>query len=130
MRVWTVPVVIAGVLAMAGCDEPSEAAMRVAFEASLASDVQSALAYIAETGGEAALARVRAARTDAFDVRDFTKLRCAPSVSNDGAAGAHLCEFSVRIAVTGGELDRILTGRFYASPRGLVFQNEDAAAGA
>lgn len=130
MRVWTVPVVIAGVLAMSGADEPSEAAMRAAFAESLASDVQSVLAYVAETGGEAALARVRAARTDAFDVRDFTKLRCAPSASNDGAEGGHLCEFSVRIGVTGGELDRTLTGRFYAGPHGLVFENEDAAAGA
>jgi len=119
MRVWTVPAVIAGLLAMSGSDEPSEAAMRAAFEATLAAQVQSALAFVAETGGEAALARVRAARTDAFDIRAFTKLGCAPS------AAGHVCDFAVRIGVVTGELDRTVTGRFHAGPHGLVFEAAD-----
>ncbi len=121
MRVWTVPAVIAGILVMSGSDEPSEAAMRAAFEASLAAQVQSALAFVAETGGEEALAKVRAARTDEFDVRGFTKRGCAPS------AGGYVCGFSVRIGVVSGELGRTLTGRFRAGPHGLVFENADAA---
>jgi hypothetical protein len=119
MRVWTIPAVLAGALAMSGSDEPSEAAMRAAFEATLTAQVQSALAFVAETGGEDALARVRAARTDAFDIRGFTKLGCAPS------AAGHFCDFSVRIGVVTGELDRTVTGRFYAGPQGLVFEATD-----
>ena len=121
MRVWTVPAVVAGALVMSCSDEPSEAAMRAAFEATLAAQVQSALAFVAETGGEATLARVRAARTDQFDIRAFTKLGCAP-----GADG-HVCDFAVRIGVVNGELERTVTGRFYSGPRGLVFETADAA---
>ncbi len=123
MRVWTVPAVVAGALVMGGSDEPSEAAMRAAFEATLAAQVQSALAFVAETGGEQALAQVRAARTDEFAIRAFTKLGCAPSA----APGGHVCDFAVRIGVVSGELDRTVTGRFYAGPHGLVFENADAA---
>ena len=122
MRVWTVPAVIAGALVMSGSDEPTEAAMRAAFAASLAAQVRSALAFVAETGGAAALARVRAAGTDAFDIRAFAKLGCAPSAARD----EHVCDFSVRIGVVGGELDRTLTGRFRAGPHGLVFEEEGA----
>lgn len=127
MRVWTLPVVIAGILVVSGSDEPSEAAMRAAFEASLAAQVRSALAFVAETGGEEALARVRVARTDQFDIRSFTKLDCAPSPGNDGARNGHVCAFSVRIGVVSGELARTLAGRFYDGPLGLVFESADAA---
>ena len=121
MRLWTVPAVVAGALVMSGSDEPSEAAMRAAFEATLAAQVQSALAFVAETGGEAALARVRAAHTDDFAIRAFTKLGCAPS------AAGHVCDFAVRIAVVSGEFDRTVTGRFHAGPHGLVFEDAGAA---
>ncbi len=121
MRVWTLPAVLAGALVMSGSNEPSEAAMRAAFEATLAGEVRSALAFVAETGGEAALARVRAARTDAFDIRAFAKLGCAPS------GAGHVCDFAVRVGVVDGELARTLTGRFYAGPHGLVFEAANAA---
>ncbi len=127
MRVWTVPAVIVGVLAMSGSDEPSEAAMRAAFAASLASEVQSALAYVAETGGEDALARVRAARTDEFEIRAFTKRGCALGGDADVDGRGHLCDFSVRIGVVSGELERTLAGRFFAGPHGLRFEAADAA---
>src|SRR5262252_2790017 len=119
MRVLLVPAVVAGVLVVPGSDEPSEGAMRLAFETTLSAQVQSALAFVAETGGEEALARVRAARTDAFDIRAFTKLGCAPS------AAGHVCDFAVRIGVVTGELDRTVTGRFHAGPHGLVFEAAD-----
>jgi hypothetical protein len=118
MRVWTLPAVAVGIFAVTGfSNEPSEAAMRSAFAATLTADVRSALDFVAATGGEAALARVRAARTDAFDIRDFTKLACKPSPRADG----HVCGFSVRIAVVTGEIARTITGRFYQGPRGLEF---------
>jgi hypothetical protein len=124
MRVWTVPAAIAGILVVTGfSDEPSEAAMRSAFAATLAADVRSALDFVAVTGGEAALAKVRAARTDAFDIRVFTKLACAPSPR----AAGHVCGFSVRIGVATGEIERTITGRFYDGPDGLEFVDEPAA---
>jgi hypothetical protein len=118
MRVWTLPALAVGIIVATGfSDEPSEAAMRSAFAATLTADVRAALDFVATTGGETALARVRAARTAAFDIRDFTKLACTPS---PGAAG-HVCGFAVRIAVVTGEIDRTITGRFYQGPHGLEF---------
>ncbi len=121
MRVVLVPIVIVGVLAVTGPDEPTEGAMRVAFETILAAQVQSALDFVAETGGKLALDKVCAARTDAFDIRSFTRIDCAPSAGYSG----HVCDFAVRIGVVGGLLEQTMTGRFYAGPHGLVFVNED-----
>ena len=121
MRILTLPAVLAGVLAVSGSDEPSATDMRSAFQATLTAQVQSVLDYVAETGGEEALAKVRAARTDEFDIRSFTKLDCAASARQPG----HVCEFAVRVGVVTGELQATMRGRFFASPRGLVFVNED-----
>jgi hypothetical protein len=121
MRVLTLPTVLVGVFAVSGSNEPSTAEMRSAFQATLTAQVQSVLDYVAETGGEEALARVRAAHTDAFDIRSFTKLDCTSSADKPG----HLCDFRVRVGVVTGELQATVRGRFYAGPRGLVFVNED-----
>jgi hypothetical protein len=118
MRGLLIPAVAAGVLVVPGSDEPSQAAMRAAVQLTLSAQVQSALAYVAATGGEQALARVRAARTDAFDIRRFTKLDCA------ARASGHVCGFAVRIGVVTGPFDRTMTGRFYTGPHGLVFEND------
>jgi len=126
MRAWTVPTLLVGIFAVTGySDEPSEAAMQRAFQATLAGEVRTALDFVATIGGEAAVARIRAAGTDAFDIRGFTKLACAPSPH----AAGHVCGFSVRIGVVTGEIDRTMTGRFYDGPRGLEFV-EDSATGA
>jgi len=117
MRVLLIPAVVAGVFVVPGSDEPSQAAMRAAVQATLSAQVQSALAYVAETGGEDALARVRGARTDTFDVRGFTKFDCATRERG------HVCGFSLRVGVVTGELQRTMKGRFYAGPRGLVFED-------
>jgi hypothetical protein len=123
MRAYLIPTVIVGVLAVTGSDEPSEAAMRSAFAATLSAQVQSVLDFVAETGGADALDKVRAARIDEFDIRSFSKLDCAPSAAKPG----HVCKFAVRIGVVTGQFDRTLTGRFYTGPHGLMFENEDAA---
>jgi len=123
MRVLLIPTVIVGVLAVTGPDEPTESAMRAAFETTLAAQVRSALDFVAETGGQAAIDKVRAARTDEFDIRSFTKLNCAPSAAKAG----HVCDFAVRIGVVTGLMEQTMTGRFYAGPHGLVFENEDTA---
>ena len=121
MRILTLPAVLVGVFAVPGSDEPSAAEMRSAVQATLTAQVQSVLDYVAETGGEGALARVRAARTDAFDIRSFTKLDCTTSADKPG----HLCDFALRVGVVTGELQATMRGRFYAGPRGLEFVNED-----
>jgi len=121
MRILTLPAVLVGALAVSGSDEPSAADMRSAVQATLTAQVQSVLDYVAETGGEEELARVRAARTDAFDVRSLTKLDCTTSADKPG----HLCEFAVRVAVVTGELEATMRGRFLVGPRGLMFVNED-----
>ena len=121
MRILTLPAVLVGVLAVSGSDEPSATDMRSVFQATLTAQVQSVLDYVAETGGEEALAKVRAARTDEFDIRSFTKLDCAASARQPG----HVCEFAVRVGVVTGELQATMRGRFFAGPRGLVFVNED-----
>ena len=123
MRVLLIPAVIVGVLAVTGPDEPTESAMRAAFETTLAAQVRSALDFVAETGGQAAIDKVRAARTDEFDIRSFTKLNCAPSAAKAG----HVCGFAVSIGVINGLLEQTMTGRFYAGPHGLVFENQDTA---
>jgi hypothetical protein len=121
MRVLMVPAVLVGVFAVPGSNEPSVAEMRSAVQATLAAQVQSVLDYIAENGGEDALARVRAAGTDRFDIRSFTKLDCTSTTDKPG----HLCDFTLRVGVVTGELQATMRGRFYAGPRGLVFVNED-----
>ena len=122
MRAWTVPTLLVGIFALTSySSEPSEAAMQRAFEVTLAGEVRAALEFVATTGGEAALAKIRTAHTDAFDIRGFTKLACAPSPH----AAGHVCGFSVRIGVVTGEIDRTITGRFYDGPHGLEFV-EDA----
>jgi hypothetical protein len=123
MRVLTLPAVLVGIFALPGSDEPSAAEMRSAVQATLTAQVQSVLDYVAETGGEETLARVRAARTDAFDIRSFTKLDCTTSADKPG----HLCDFALRVGVVTGELRATMRGRFYAGPRGLVFVNEERA---
>ena len=121
MRVLTLPAVLVGVFAVSGSNEPTAAEMRSAVEATLTAQVQSVLDYVAETGGEEALARVRAAGTDRFDIRSFSKLDCISSADKPG----HLCDFALRIGIVTGELQATMRGRFYAGPRGLVFVNED-----
>jgi hypothetical protein len=123
MRVLLIPTVIVGVLAVTGSDEPTEGAMRAAFETTLTAQVRSALDFVAEIGGQAAIDKVRTAHTDEFDIRSFTKLNCAPSAAKAG----HVCDFAVRIGAVTGLMEQTMTGRFYAGPHGLVFENEDTA---
>jgi len=77
MRLLAVPVLAFGLLIGSFTDEPAEADMRAAFQATLSADVQSALDYIAEVGGAEALQRVRDAGTDRFAIRTFRKHDCA-----------------------------------------------------
>jgi hypothetical protein len=121
MRVWTLPVVALGVTmaSLSVDDQPGERAMRSAFEASLVAQVQNALEFVAETGGQDAVSKLREAGTDYFAIRSFRKLYCI-----SGEKAGHLCSFAVDIGVRDGSLQQILLGRFVQRDDGLVFTND------
>jgi hypothetical protein len=121
MRVWTLPVVALGVTmaSLSVDDQPGERAMRSAFEASLVAQVQNALEFVAETGGQDAVLKAREAGTDYFAILSFRKLYCMP-----GEKAGHVCSFAVDIGVRDGSLQQILLGRFFQRDDGLVFTND------
>jgi hypothetical protein len=104
----------------AGFIEPSEDAMREAFALDLSQGVQSVLAYVAETGGQAALARIREAHTDAFALRAFRKGECRPSNDRLG----HVCDFAVEVDTVAGSIEKLVEGRFFVGPCGLVYDHD------
>lgn len=103
-----------------GSDEPSVAGMKGAFSARLAADVAHAVEFAGETGGAEAIARIKAAGTDRFDIRSFTKIECARAQQRAG----HVCGFTVDIDTAAGPRRYTLTGRFYRAPGGLEFGHE------
>lgn len=114
MRLFMLPVLVATLFAADQPVEPSEHAMRAAFETRLALDVQNALAFVQETAGEAGVQRVRAAGTDQFAIRTFRKHDCVR-----GEIG-HTCGFEVELAVVTGTIQQTLRGRFLSGPGGLL----------
>ena len=121
MRVWTLPVVALGVMtASLNLDaQPSEGAMRAAFEASLAVQVRNALDFVAESGGPEALAKVQDAGNDRYEIRTFRKLYCLA-----GDKVGFVCSFAVDIGVRDGLLQHILLGRFVPREGGLAYTSE------
>lgn len=121
MRVWTLPVVALGVTvaSLSVSDEPNERAMRAAFEASLTAQVRNALDFVAESSGPEAVAKVREAGTDRFEIRSFRKLYCM-----SGEKLGHVCSFAVDIGVRDGSLREILLGRFFLRDDGLAFTHD------
>lgn len=97
--------------------EPTAAQMRAAFEIALTRDVQNALDFAVETGGEAALAAIRDKGLDRFTIASFRKHGCSFAENRSG----HVCEFSVDVDVVTGRMQRVLTGRFVGSPSQLAF---------
>lgn len=94
--------------------------MRFAFEGSLSLQVRNALEFVAETGGEAALARIHESRTDRFTINSFQKLQCRKRSDVFG----HVCEFLVDIGLADRSLTRTITGRFVSGSEGLAFVGE------
>ena len=86
----------------------------------LSPGVQAVLSYVAETGGEAALARIREAHTDAFEIRSFRKDACRSSEDR----GGHICAFAVEIDTVTGPIEQSIAGRFYVGPCGLVYDHD------
>jgi hypothetical protein len=124
VRVWTFPLVALAVMLGSYSDEPTdrqptEQQMQIAFRDSLAAEVQGVLDFVAETGGPEALAKIYAAGTDRFEVRDFHKLDCQRAAARD-----YRCDFTVEIGVVTGIMQRRLSGRFTNGPSGLRFVSE------
>jgi len=112
MRLFLLPTIVASLFATEQPLEPSEQAMRAAFEFRLTEDVQNALAYVAETAGPEGVERVRAAGTDRFAIEDFKKQNC---VRNETG---HLCDFAIEVSVVNGKIEQTLKGRFQSRPEG------------
>jgi hypothetical protein len=81
MRALIVPFMAVGVIICAHTNNPTENEMRSAFERRLASEVADAMTLDSETGGSEALDRVRAARSDRFEIHDFRKNDCQPTLA-------------------------------------------------
>jgi hypothetical protein len=119
MRVFMVPLIAFGLVIADRSDEPSEQAMRSAFEMKLAAQVQSALDFVAETSGADAVEKLRQAGTDRFAVRTFKKQDCLR-----GEAG-YVCAFAVDLTVVTGTIQQTVRGRFQPGPDGqLTFTQE------
>lgn len=120
MKVSVIPLVALGVLAGGYNDEPSEGQMKRAFEASLATQVSSALELVAEAGGPEAVYKIRELGSDRFAIRSFRKLNCARAADHAG----YVCAFAVNIELMNGNLERQINGRFSAGSAGLAFAEE------
>ena len=119
MRIFMMPLIAFGLISIDPPEEPSESAMRAAFEARLTAQVENAMAFLAESSGAEAVERVRQAGTDRFTVREFTKRDCTK-----GEAG-HVCAFAVDLTVVSGSIRQTVTGRFAPGPDGrLTFTQE------
>jgi hypothetical protein len=119
MRLFMVPLIAFGMVAVDQTDEPTEGAMRAAFELRLAAQVESAMDFLAETHGPEAVERVRQAGTDQFTVRSFTKKQCQRS------GNGFVCAFTVDLSVVNGTIQQTVRGRFMPSRDGqLTFTQE------
>ena len=117
MHMFVVGLLAVTALSGANFVEPNEDAMREAFASDLSDGVRGVLAYVAETGGPEALARIRDARTDEFEVRSFRKVECRASAGKPG----HVCGFAVEIDTVAGPIAQSIAGRFFVGPNGLAY---------
>lgn len=120
MRVFVFPLAALAVIAGGFSDEPSEAEMKRAFEASLSIQVRNALDFVADADGPEAVEKIKHAGSDRFAIRSFRKLDCARA----GRDASYLCSFAVDVEVMNGNLERHMNGRFSPSSGGLAFAGE------
>ncbi len=118
MHMFAVGLLFSTALSAVSLEGPSEDAMRRAFATDLSDGVNSVMAYVAETGGEDALERIRNAHTDEYEIRGFRKLDCRA----DGSG--HVCDFSVAIDTVAGRIEQSVTGRFFIGACGLTYDHD------
>ena len=114
MRLFLLPLVAYTLVLPGQSDEPTERAMRIAFEQRLQVQVSNALEFLTETGGLEAVARIRDAGMDHFEVRTFRKLDCTPD-----DADFH-CNFEVDVSLVTGAVEKKISGRFGRGPDGRL----------
>jgi hypothetical protein len=110
MRIFLVPLMAYALAPVEKLSEPNESAMRIAFEASLQAQVQNVMEFLEETAGPEAVARIRDAGTDRFEIRKLSKIDCARDDE------AYRCNFAVDISVINGVIEKTVTGRFVSGP--------------
>ena len=120
MRLLLLPLLSLGLLSAAPpTEEPSEAAMRAAFETTLTAQVRSAMDFVAESSGAEAVERIHQAGTDRFALSAFKKRDCLRD------ATGHICDFAVDLTVVNGTIQQTVRGRFLQGPNGrLTFAQE------
>jgi len=110
------------IISYAHTTAPTELQMHDAFKHYLADVTARTLEFIRETGGPAAIKRVKAAGNDRFEIRAFRKLGCRRSLAK---AGGYDCWFKVDIKTAKGMMQRTLEGRFYNTFAGIGFELVD-----
>jgi hypothetical protein len=92
--------------------------MHEAFDHYLTDVTARTLEFIRETGGSAAVKRVKAAGNDRFEIQAFRKLGCRRSRAKQG----YDCSFKADIITVHGLTQRTLEGRFYNTSSGVGFE--------
>lgn len=92
--------------------------MRSAFKHYLVVETAHVLQFIRETGGSAAVRRIRAAGNNRFAITAFRKLDCHRSHKKAG----YICRFKADIKLVTGTMRRTLEGRFYKTSAGIRFE--------
>jgi hypothetical protein len=95
--------------------------MRGAFERALTQRVANALDHVQETAGEEAVARLRAAGHDRFELRGFRKQDCLRS----GDGRGYVCSFETDVALASGLTTTRVQGRFRPGTQGMLVFAED-----
>ena len=119
MRLFLVPLIVYAVAPSAPPPEPSERAMRIAFEQRLQVQVDNVLEFLSETSGPQVVARLRESGMDRFEVRTFKKLDCA----QDDAG--FRCSFEVDVSLVTGMIGQKISGRFMSGPDGRLTFAQD-----
>lgn len=111
MRIFLVPLMAYALAPAEKPAEPNEIAMRIAFESALQAQVRNVMEFLEETAGADAVARIRDAGTDRFEVRSFRKIDCVAE-----EAEAYRCNFAVDVSVVGGVIGKTVSGKFFRGP--------------
>lgn len=112
-----VPATLSSAAELQTRSEPSEQQMRQAFDGFLKTLVGNVMGQVAETGGQAAVRKVRQNGNDQFAIRTFHKLGCHRRAAS---ADDYVCNFAVEVAVATGTIRRTMRGDFIKNANNLM----------